>query len=82
MGRMYNQVNNAGIQMYVGFVDNLGGGIRPSHAVNLRSPFMLAQGFARHLRDSERSGRIIKNSSVHDELSYPTSPAIAPTKAS
>lgn len=39
--------------------------------VNLRGPFFIAQAFARYLRDSGRGGRIINNSSVHEELPFP-----------
>jgi len=40
-------------------------------AVNLRGPFFLAQAFARHLREAGHGGRIINNSSVHEELPHP-----------
>ena len=39
--------------------------------VNLRGPFFLARAFARHLREQGRGGRIINNSSVHEELPHP-----------
>lgn len=71
MGGLDILVNNAGIQKHAAFLDAHEEDFDDVLAVNLRGPFFLSQAFARHLRDSGRGGRIINNSSVHEELPFP-----------
>lgn len=81
LGRLDILVNNAGVQRHSPFLEAGEGDYDLVLNVNLRGPFFLAQAFARHLRDTGRGGRIINNSSVHEELPFPTSPATAPARA-
>lgn len=71
MGRLDILVNNAGVQRHSPFLDAGEADYDLVLNVNLRGPFFLAQAFARHLRDAGRGGRIINNSSVHEELPFP-----------
>ncbi|MFG3452529.1 SDR family NAD(P)-dependent oxidoreductase [Stutzerimonas stutzeri] len=71
MGRLDILVNNAGVQRHSAFLDAGEADYDLVLNVNLRGPFFIAQAFARHLRDSGRGGRIINNSSVHEELPFP-----------
>ncbi|CDZ94694.1 SDR family NAD(P)-dependent oxidoreductase [Pseudomonas saudiphocaensis] len=71
MGPLDILVNNAGLQKHRPFLDAEEAEYDQVLEVNLRGPFFLAQAFARHLRDSNRGGRIINNSSVHEELPFP-----------
>lgn len=71
MGCLDILVNNAGIQTHAAFLDAGEGDYDKVLDVNLRGPFFLCQAFARHLRDTRRGGRIINNSSVHEELPFP-----------
>jgi glucose 1-dehydrogenase len=71
MGRLDILVNNAGVQRHSPFLDASEADYDLVLNVNLRGPFFIAQAFARYLRDSGRGGRIINNSSVHEELPFP-----------
>ncbi|WP_312913095.1 SDR family NAD(P)-dependent oxidoreductase [Stutzerimonas nitrititolerans] len=71
MGGLDILVNNAGIQKHAAFLDAREEDFDDVLGVNLRGPFFLSQAFARHRRDSGRGGRIINNSSVHEELPFP-----------
>src|SRR3546814_17341498 len=71
MGRLDILVNNAGVQAHAAFLDAEEGDYDRVLDVNLRGPFFLAQAFARYLREQGRGGRIINNSSVHEELPHP-----------
>lgn len=71
MGRLDILVNNAGVQKHDAFLDVSEADYNQVLNVNLRGPFFLSQAFARHLRDTGRGGRIINNSSVHEELPFP-----------
>lgn len=80
MGRLDILVNNAGVQKHAAFLDASEADYDQVLNVNLRGPFFLSQAFARHLRDSGRGGRIINNSSVHEELPFPNFSAYCASK--
>jgi len=71
MGQLDILVNNAGVQQHSPFLEADEADYDRVLNVNLRGPFFLAQAFARHVRDGGRGGRIINNSSVHEELPFP-----------
>jgi len=71
MGRLDILVNNAGVQRHSPFLEASEADYDLVLKVNLQGPFFLSQAFARHLRDTGRGGRIINNSSVHEELPFP-----------
>ena len=71
MGQLDILVNNAGVQKHGPFLDVEEADYDQVLDVNLRGPFFLAQAFVRHLKGSGRGGRIINNSSVHEELPFP-----------
>lgn len=73
-------VNNAGVQRHAAFLDVQADDYDQVLNVNLRGPFFLAQAFARHLREQGRGGRIINNSSVHEELPHPNFTAYCASK--
>jgi glucose 1-dehydrogenase len=80
MGRLDILVNNAGVQAHAAFLDAEEGDYDRVLDVNLRGPFFLAQAFARYLREQGRGGRIINNSSVHEELPHPNFTAYCASK--
>jgi len=80
MGRLDILVNNAGVEVHAGFLDVSEADYDKVLNVNLRGPFFLSQAFARHLRDSGRGGRIINNSSIHEELPFPNFSAYCASK--
>ncbi|ANF24510.1 SDR family oxidoreductase [Pseudomonas sp. Choline-3u-10] len=80
MGRLDILVNNAGVQKHDAFLDVSEADYNQVLNVNLRGPFFLSQAFARHLRDTGRGGRIINNSSVHEELPFPNFSAYCSSK--
>ena len=71
MGKLDILVNNAGVQRHSPFLDVEEADYDQVLDVNLRGPFFLAQAFARHLQAGGHGGRIINNSSVHEELPFP-----------
>lgn len=79
-GRLDILVNNAGVQRHAAFLDAQQDDYDRVLDVNLRGPFFLAQAFARYLREQGRGGRIINNSSVHEELPHPNFTAYCASK--
>lgn len=71
LGALDILVNNAGVQSHAAFLDAAEEDYALVLNVNLRAPFFLAQAFARHLLERGSPGRIINNSSVHEELPFP-----------
>ncbi|TLX57917.1 glucose-1-dehydrogenase [Stutzerimonas nosocomialis] len=71
MGRLDILVNNAGMQKNAAFLDAEPQDYDQILNVNLRAPFFITQAFARHLVETGRGGRIVNNSSVHEELPMP-----------
>jgi glucose 1-dehydrogenase len=71
LGSLDILVNNAGIERNAGFLDVTEHDYRAVIDVNLTGPFFATQAFARHRRDRGQGGKVINNSSVHEELPFP-----------
>jgi glucose 1-dehydrogenase len=71
LGKIDILVNNAGIEKHAPFVDVTEEQYDAVLHVNLKGAFFVAQAFVRHLRDTNRPGRIINISSVHEDLPFP-----------
>lgn len=71
MGRIDILVNNAGIEKRAAFWDTSERDYDLVLDVNLKGAFFTAQAFAQHLRGTQRGGKIINVSSVHEELPFP-----------
>jgi glucose 1-dehydrogenase len=70
-GRLDILVNNAGIQEHAPLLEVSEEDYDKVLGVNLKGPFFLMQAFADKLRKAGRPGRVINNSSVHEELPFP-----------
>jgi glucose 1-dehydrogenase len=64
-------VNNAGIEKRAPFWDVTEEDYDHVVAVNLKGVFFASQAMVRHLRETNRPGKIINISSVHEELPFP-----------
>lgn len=64
-------VNNAGMEKNAGFLDVTEADYNAVIGVDLSGPFFVTQAFARHCRDAKHGGKVINNSSVHEELPFP-----------
>ncbi len=64
-------VNNAGIEKRDEFLKSTENDFDSVIGVNLKGPYFLSQLFARDLAATQRPGRIINISSVHEELPFP-----------
>lgn len=71
MGRIDVLVNNAGVERRASFLDVTEADYDLVMNVNLKGAFFLTQAFVKHLRDTQRGGRIVNVSSVHEELPFP-----------
>jgi glucose 1-dehydrogenase len=73
-------VNNAGIEIRAPFLDVTEADYRAVIDVNLTGPFFATQAFARLRRDAGLPGKVINNSSVHEELPFPNFTAYCASK--
>jgi glucose 1-dehydrogenase len=73
-------VNNAGIEKRAPFVDVTEADYRAVIDVNMTGPFFSTQAFARHRQKVGAPGKVINNSSVHEELPFPNFTAYCMSK--
>lgn len=71
MGQLDILVNNAGVERRADFWDVTEEDYDLVLGVNLRGVFFTTQAFVNHLRETQRGGRVINISSVHEDLPFP-----------
>jgi len=71
LGKIDILVNNAGVERRADFWDVTEQDYDFVLNINLRGTFFITQDFVNHLRATNRPGRIINISSVHEELPFP-----------
>lgn len=71
LGQIDILVNNAGVERSASFWDVSEEHFDETLGVNLKGAFFTAQAFVQHVRATERGGKIINISSVHEELPFP-----------
>ncbi|HUR47315.1 MAG TPA: glucose 1-dehydrogenase [Candidatus Saccharimonadales bacterium] len=71
MGQLDILVNNAGVEKNCAFLEVTEQDYDLVLDVNLKGVFFTTQGFARHLKESKRPGKVINMSSVHEDLPFP-----------
>jgi glucose 1-dehydrogenase len=70
-GRLDILVNNAGIEKHADFWEVTEKDFEAVMNVNFKGVFFATQAFVKHLLSTQRTGRIINISSVHEELPFP-----------
>ena len=71
LGKIDILVNNAGVEKHADFWDVTEKDFDFVLQINLRGTFFITQDFVNHLRATNRPGRVINISSVHEELPFP-----------
>lgn len=71
MGKIDILINNAGVEKHADFWDVTEEDFDFVMQINLRGTFFITQDFVNHLRATNRPGRVINISSVHEELPFP-----------
>jgi glucose 1-dehydrogenase len=71
LGKIDILVNNAGVEKHADFWEVTEQEFDFVLGINLRGTFFITQDFVNHLRATNRPGRIINISSVHEELPFP-----------
>lgn len=79
-GKLDILVNNAGIEKHAAFWEVTEADYDAVMNVNLKGVFFATQVFVQHLLDTQRSGKIINISSVHEELPFPNFTAYCASK--
>lgn len=70
-GRLDILVNNAGIEKNADFWDVSEADYDKVTDVNIKGAFFTTQAFVKHLKETNRPGKVINISSVHEELPFP-----------
>lgn len=71
LGKIDILVNNAGVERGAPFWEVTEADYDFVLNINLKGAFFATQAFVRHLRDTQRPGKVINISSVHEELPFP-----------
>lgn len=79
-GKVNILVNNAGIEKHAAFWGVTETDYDSVMNINLKGVFFATQAFVQHLIATERSGKIINISSVHEELPFPNFTAYCASK--
>lgn len=79
-GKLDILVNNAGIEKHAPFWEVKEADYDAVMNVNLKGVFFATQAFVQHLIATQRSGKIINISSVHEELPFPNFTAYCASK--
>jgi glucose 1-dehydrogenase len=79
-GKLDILVNNAGIEKHAAFWDVTEADYDAVMNVNLKGVFFATQAFVQHLIATQRPGKIINISSVHEELPFPNFTAYCVSK--
>jgi glucose 1-dehydrogenase len=79
-GKLDILVNNAGVETHAPFWDVTENDYDKVLNVNLKGVFFATQEFVKHLRSTNRRGKIINISSVHEELPFPNFAAYCASK--
>ncbi|OLP18429.1 sugar dehydrogenase [Leptolyngbya sp. 'hensonii'] len=79
-GQLDILVNNAGIEKHAPFWDVTEKDYEAVLNVNLKGVFFATQSLVQHLRETNRPGKIINISSVHEELPFPNFTAYCASK--